>query len=164
MRLKLNPKATVIVAMLYQARHKNKRRDSLIWNDVSCMSKVTLPQDTKPRKAVALMRERLIELIRTFCKREDVLLFNRKVLDKFADYLFEDGWIRPTCKVGDVVYVVDKGLDVWWKGEVSSVGYVDLNNIQIGVIYDDGEVAICDADIVFLTKEEAEAALKGGAE
>lgn len=112
------------------------------------------------------MRERLIELVEKARKTAIAKGANSDIERNmlFADFLLENGVIVPPCKVGDTVYVVDKGLDVWWKGEVSSVGYVDLNNIQIGVIYDDGEVAICDADIVFLTKEEAEAALKGGEE
>ena len=105
-------------------------------------------------------RERLIELLEKafefhiddpYCIPDE---------GEFADYLLANGVIVPPCKVGDKVYVVDKRLGVWWKGEVSSVGYVDQNNIEICVIYDYGEVAICDADTVFLTKEEAEEKLK----
>ena len=111
------------------------------------------------------MRDRLIELLKSI--PHGIATFgdvteNLYIENVMAEHLLENGVIVPPCKVGDTVYVVDKRLDVWWKGEVSSVGYVDQNNIQIGVIYDEGEVAICDADTVFLTKEEAEEALKGG--
>lgn len=67
------------------------------------------------------MRERLIELIHTFCKKENVLLFNKEILNKFADYLFADGWMRPPCKVGDTVYVNPK---TW--GGISFIHYDNL--------------------------------------
>ena len=41
-----------------------------------------------------MSKERLVELIDTFCKKENVLKFNKEILDKFADYLFADRWTR----------------------------------------------------------------------
>lgn len=108
------------------------------------------------------MRDRLIELIRTFCKREDVLLFNRKVLDKFADYLFEDGWIRLPCKVGDTFY----GLNETEYDDYEVLGFKwgkrrgDNENVLILLTVYDMEFVW--GEEAFLTKEEAEQALGGG--
>jgi len=120
------------------------------------------------------MRDRLIELIHTFCKKENVLLFNKEILNKFADYLFADGWMRPPCKVGDIVYYVSKhpiNLSVRENtiyeahiARIVTTRYGTTLVIQIHNSY--GCTEIPDAEdfgkTVFLTKEEAEQALKGG--
>ena len=117
------------------------------------------------------MRERLIDLIGTFCKRENVLLFNRKVLDKFADYLFADGWIRPPCRAGDKVYIIRNGRvnEVWVRHTnwTEVLGMVDT--FTFTVFYKSSPTSFTEtlkfgkSEIginVFLTKEEAEAVLR----
>ena len=108
------------------------------------------------------MRERLIELIRTFCKREGVLLFNRKVLDKFADYLFEDGWIRLPCKVGDKIYFTynEKVFNL----TVEKIVIKDEGMFLVDKEFNDWYSIKKLGKTLYLTQEEAEAALKGGAE
>ncbi len=49
------------------------------------------------------MKERLIEKIDTFCKKELGTNFNKDILENFADYLLDNGVIVPPCKVGDMV-------------------------------------------------------------
>lgn len=87
-----------------------------------------------------------------------------------ADHILADGWIRPPCKVGDIAcfLIEDKVIgkkyispepitDVCNKGFYTS-GHADSDeNGDLWLWSDVGR-------IVFLSKEEAEEALKGGAE
>ena len=116
-----------------------------------------------------MSKERLVELIDTFCKKENVLKFNKEILDKFADYLFADGWIRPPCKVGDKVYFIARNSG-------KPIGCIDEIKITHIIKTKDGysakgktngsdEFYIPDFEIdnysFFRTREEAEAKLKG---
>ena len=108
-------------------------------------------------------RERLIELLMQgdiaaakqgvfnccMCKREAEIL---------ADYLLENGVIVPPCKVGDIVYIFERGSYIipicgqgkpHWeiKIEKCSFKYWLLDNHKFGVN-------------MFFTREEAEKALK----
>lgn len=112
------------------------------------------------------MRERLIELIRTFCKREDVLLFNRKVLDKFADYLFADGWIRPPVWVGNIVWFYvphkDKPFELR-KGRVSRVEYTLSVKPLLTIRYNDNTLDFAReywGNRAFATESEARTAME----
>ena len=59
------------------------------------------------------MRDRLIELIAK-------VQYMGGLEGKLADHILADGWIRPPCKVGDMVYrVVTMGTGVTFK----KVGY-----------------------------------------
>ena len=107
------------------------------------------------------MRDRLIELLK---KQPPFNALNDVCINKFADYLIENGVIVPPCKVGRTVYAIDKRSGLWWKGTAISFYYVNPSDMQIAVAFEDGEVAIYDTDCVFLTREEAEQALKGGVE
>ena len=75
----------------------------------------------------------------------------------FADYLLENGVIVPPCKVGDTVYETD-GVRIY-ESTIDEVTYYTNNVIYYtsGVAFD--ETAI--GHSVFLTREEAERALKG---
>ena len=120
------------------------------------------------------MRDRLIELLNNFkyeclmsCK--DGFITKKEscddcVIDQLADHILANGVIVPPCKVGDTVYAVDKRSRLWWKGKVIVISCSDKNSVQIAVGFEDGEVAVYEADCVFPTREEAEQALKGGAE
>lgn len=107
------------------------------------------------------MRDRLIELIRIASHE----LTSRCVgdcgdcADKIADHILADGWIRPPCKVGDMVYVKYYGEIVnayVTEFEVNSKGLI------VKVYIDPDTDREYDAEDVFLTKEEAEQSLKGG--
>ena len=129
------------------------------------------------------MRERLIELIRgarTTTKGANCDL-EREGL--FADYLLANGVIVPPCKVGDTVYEA-KGNGKIVKGIVESI-HQNLVGSEAGRwivtswfdnYYADSKIAgfECGTHLysafddfgktVFLTREEAEQALKGGDE
>lgn len=113
------------------------------------------------------MRDRLIELLR-------VPIYPKEGADPaevVADYLLDSGVIMPPCKVGDTVYVIvqDSGI---WEFEVRAAQMTVGVNGQ-GTDWMKWCFVCKDAiqfkgdDIgksVFLTREEAEQALKGGAE
>lgn len=109
-------------------------------------------------------RERLVELIGNisiggipFRAR-----FYKSAIEKIADQLLESGAIVPTVKVGQTVYHLGYSFKV-----------EEIEILQNEIFYrcgntgTDDYMAFCESDIgktVFLTKEEAEKALKGGAE
>ena len=102
-----------------------------------------------------MMRDRLIELLKNTPRN------TRAFYDQYADYLLTNGVIVPPCKVGDMVFVKYYGeivnayvteFEINSKGIVAKV-YIDPDT--------DREY---DAEDIFLAKEEAEQALKGGVE
>lgn len=115
------------------------------------------------------MRERLIELL-TDAEREHL---NYEMANKFcpfdeykchsefiADHLLENGVVVLLCKIGDTVYQTD-GIRIY-ELEVFDVSihrnkpYYETESID----FDDDAIGTS----IFLTREEAERALKGGAE
>ena len=114
-------------------------------------------------------RERLIELQRKAFREWKNSTIDTFPLEFITDYLLANGVIVPPCKVGDTVYIIDSDeygdypyvLDV----KVSAVGR------EIGGIWatmdlplgmkQSGYIGATDfGKTVFLTKEEAEQALK----
>lgn len=116
------------------------------------------------------MRDRLIELIDDFIHTKDVKWWYSEELDEqLADYLLENGVIVPPCHVGDTVYQICFGKlseqKIIKKSKVTAIKIT--NKFTITLDYTDN---LCDADIGYWffvgenAKEEAEKALKGGAE
>lgn len=121
------------------------------------------------------MRERLIELIR---ESHCVDTWNHYTdnfkepnpIEELADYLLANGVIFPLCKVGDNVYFLDESVTA----EDFGKKYIDWGKVSRLLISKYGKMCYLDTGRmfsldsfnknVFLTKEEAEAALKGGAE
>ena len=118
------------------------------------------------------MRDRLVELIvnadtydsyecKLCTKDEDAC--NCCYAEKLADYLLANGVIVPKVKVGQTIYRCDFILH-----KVADWSIVRIVVCEEGILYcDDSFNAFIDEEIgmaVFLTKEEAERALKGGAE
>lgn len=68
---------------------------------------------------------------------------------KLADYLLEHGVVVPQCKVGDTVYQID--AERVFKSKVKAFVYVTEN-----IAFDERAIG----KTVFLTREEAEKALK----
>lgn len=105
------------------------------------------------------MKERLIELMQDWGNENtDSFPF-----ESVADYLLANGVIVPPCNVGDTVYrrMVYNGKLVSWK-----IVKMEVYEDEMGFA-DDSDNWIAFEDIgkkVFLTREEAEQALKGGAE
>lgn len=127
------------------------------------------------------MKERLIELLNKHCVlRQDVLdCTNGKIEDCaecLADYLLENGIFVPPCKTGDTVYAIcDNKVYEAIAEQVTVVNHISGNKIikikaEFDVedwFYNDGrktKYGIYEyyQDNVFLTREEAEQALKGG--
>lgn len=111
------------------------------------------------------MRDRLIELIND-CRSMDG--YGMDLVEKQADYLLANGVIVPPCKVGETVYkIMDiesvhrRILEV----EVLSIRIEDKMKFFVKTVknylYRYAEYPIDDfGKTVFLTKEEAEKALK----
>lgn len=114
------------------------------------------------------MKDRLIELICNCpSKIMGANMFLEKISADLADYLLANGVLVPPCKVGDVVYLLidwgyEKEIEEKEVGAISIQGtndfskelWEDFRGGLIGTFADFGKT-------VFLTREEAEAALKG---
>lgn len=118
------------------------------------------------------MRERFIELCENLilsCKSSLCVDCEHNNIDyphcmgvHFADHLLANGVIVPPCKVGDTIYALQKERS----------GHFEGNKY---VVDDEGEWEVCEKEFnlslldavgewIFLTREEAEQALKGGSE
>jgi hypothetical protein len=116
------------------------------------------------------MRDRLIELIGNKPFTSEYENYNSvEWAEHCADYLLENGVIVPPCKVGDVVYVVDYTRlgNMIFECTIEEIShfthgtYYYLNwGLHIPRFKACQENSI--GKTVFLTKEEAEQALKGG--
>lgn len=116
-------------------------------------------------------RERLVELMTKAENAELSLLeFEKKIL---ADYFLENSVIVPYLKLGDKVWIIDRCYGYKTKSyEVSYIKHIKDYNGQLcyysaipfgkpisSIDFDDRDIG----KTVFLTKEEAEKSLKGGA-
>ena len=105
-------------------------------------------------------RERLIELMQ---KCDIVQIPTSKFIEGFADYLLEHGVIVLPCKVGDIVYVPYKDSQTIEEKRVKSISHV-INEFENSMEFNcKHNYAFLYTDInreVFLTREEAEKALK----
>lgn len=101
-------------------------------------------------------REKLIELMTTQFREliNDGDWTLGEMIPNIADYLLKNGVIVPPVKIGDTVYQTD------------TAGRIYASTVK-NIIYDTSSITFDERAIgttVFLTKEEAEKALKGGAE
>lgn len=117
-------------------------------------------------------RERLVELL------DIIIQPGQKTLGDIADYLLANGVIVPPCLVGDTVWINNKYGTI--KSKVSNITLIEDNKFLVKLHYDVrycydnhietlGYVGYTEENFefgktVFLTKEEAEQALKGGGE
>ena len=106
------------------------------------------------------MRDRLIELIRKASSKIYSELLEKEgghekeidVAEYVADHLLASGVIVPPCKVGTRVYRLVPDLSVMWP---DPTGYkIVWDTFRLSDIYSFGKT-------VFLTREDAEKALKG---
>lgn len=105
------------------------------------------------------MRDRLISLIKdSLFKHIDK---SCNLAENIADDLLENGVVVPPCKVGDVVYRIYTRA---WIGE-DVVREVVVSENGVFYVDDKGRMTSCNkfGKTVFLTREDAEAKLKGGA-
>ena len=121
------------------------------------------------------MRDRLIELIsKKQCRNSEcakscsdcasIAIFDEDV-EILADHILADGWIRPPCKVGDIVYAVSNNkvyktrvFSMVAETEDKKWVYILKCNIFDGISM---FRKFLFGKTVFLTREEAEQALKG---
>ena len=117
------------------------------------------------------MRDRLIELLcsaplgcRTFEQQ-----YYKSTITKIADFLLANGIIVPPCKVGDTAYVVDYTRlgNMIFECEIEEISHFSYGTyyyLNWGLHIP--RFKACQEDsfgkTVFLTREEAEQALKGG--
>lgn len=115
-------------------------------------------------------RERLIELMLSkscrnvecpdvqCSKCENIAIFEGDT-EKIADHLLANGVIVPPCKAGDTIWRCGRDKVHEWQ-----IALIEVYADEIGFV-DDSDNYFTEDDIgktVFLTKEEAEQALKGG--
>ena len=117
------------------------------------------------------MRERLIELIcqatNDECGKHCNLTDYCSKCKNVSDYLLENGVIAPPCKIGTVVYVVrsktSNGKNLYMREE--RIDHYRVFDGMTFMCFERGEMSVADymwKESVFLTKKEAEKALKGG--
>lgn len=114
------------------------------------------------------MRDRLIELIDECRSIEGVSM---ELVEKQADYLLANGVIVPPCKVGDTVYYINTlyfsplERNKVYRAEVTRIVITKRGvSFVAKVRYKGGVIEITEdgfGENVFLTREEAEQALKG---
>ena len=123
------------------------------------------------------MRDRLIELIkkaddeyRDICDRcdKDGYKSYPQYEEFVAGRILANGVIAPPCKVGDIVYMVTPGGRIHEKKVLGSASVVGLNlrdetcmkhsfTCESALVFNEDDIG----KTVFLTREEAEQALKG---
>ena len=115
-------------------------------------------------------RERLVELLRkdNCCIDYDCnkCLSNTHCYPKtVADCILADGWIRPPCKVGDVVWLIGN-MKLYTKEVCCSRKVTSIQQLRTGewiMHFKDGCFnADCIGVHVFYSQKEAEKALRGG--
>ena len=116
-------------------------------------------------------RQRLVELVDNFCKKELGTQFYKSVLEKLADHLLDNGIVVPPVKVGQTVFVISRYYVGDWEiyqCEVDAITIYDKNTF-ISCIAKDVRFGKLNFGLnisefgktVFLTREEAEKMLKG---
>jgi hypothetical protein len=109
------------------------------------------------------MKEKITEILKAYTKKNNISA-SSVVLEEYAEELVRQGVIVPPCKVGDIVFTIFEGdieaLKVTYtKTEESSefvYRYYDAKNKFLNMPFSDRSIG----KTVFLTKEEAEQALK----
>ena len=95
-------------------------------------------------------------------------LDNKEILDT-VDYLLENGVVVPPCKVGTRVYSIALGKVYEWDicsytVDLEGISFINLAFVEGNNLYSNTYSIEDIGKTVFLTREEAERALKGGAE
>ena len=114
------------------------------------------------------MRDKLIELIDNagIQINGNVTPYRDYGIENLADYILTNGVIVPPCKVGDKVYRISmKNSRMTKYIQETTISRIAIDNEGIWLFCACNPIARCVfGKTVFLTKEEAEQALKGGAE
>ena len=109
------------------------------------------------------MRNRLIELLKDvewrYLEISKMFPYEKSLTDFTVDYLLENGVIVPPCKVRDEVYFI-----CFDKIYPHKIKYFEINRWGRFACSSTQFPFECFGKTVFLTREEAEQALKGGVE
>lgn len=106
------------------------------------------------------MRDRLIELL-----AESAIKGDYTCIPGVADYLLANGVIVPPCKVGDMVYYIGGIHNSLVKSAIVDEIIMNSNGVSDLLVTSENNVTFENSiEIFYFTKEEAEQALKGGAE
>ena len=108
-------------------------------------------------------KQRITEILKAYTKKHNISA-SAVILEEYAEELLANGVIVPPCKVGDTVYRLAHNVDKteWKVADFWEVIKIEIYEDEIGII-DDSDNYFSNEDIgktVFLTKEEAEQALK----
>lgn len=124
------------------------------------------------RRVVNLMRDRLVDLINEakdeYLTIPSVNCCKTTFVYYLADRLLANGGILPLCKAGDIVYMVTPGGRIHEKKVLGSKSVVGSNlrdeiwvkhsfTCESALVFNEDDIG----ETVFLTREEAERALKG---
>lgn len=112
------------------------------------------------------MRDRLIELMDDFYYVIESI--TREDIENIADKIIADGWMRPPCKVGDIIYTIFEGkieaLNIIRATTEESTErfnrYYDAENKFLKMPFAECHIG----KTVFLTREQALAKMKEGGE
>lgn len=114
-------------------------------------------------------RERITEILKAYTKKHNIMA-SSVIFEEYADELVANGVILPPCKVGDKVYVIYPDPRYNWGNkelkilELKVHAFRYFNNKMTVEIRGNGNYITWDISCfganVFLTKEEAEQALK----
>ena len=115
-------------------------------------------------------KEKIAEILMAYTKKYGIMA-SRVILEEYAEELVEKGIVVPPCKVGDTVYRVmaDKRIKRPYKYKIIGFWYSadeTCNNLHLvryvnGVFESSMSVPFTEFNrILFLTKKEAEQALK----
>lgn len=108
-------------------------------------------------------KERITEILKAYTKKHNIVA-SVVILEEYAEELVRHGAILPPCKTGDTVYsiacneihpFVVVASKIQLVGEEASFEY-KAENVEYPMFFDDSNIG----KTVFLTKEEAEQALK----
>ena len=109
------------------------------------------------------MRDKLIELLDEFYYT--IASITRDDIENITRHLLENGVIVPPCKVGDTVYYLKRNYHTHMEKVTSGkVEGITITPNGICLYVDTHANKLPYGKRVFLTSEEAEQALKGGAE
>ena len=111
-----------------------------------------------------MMKARLIELLNVAVGDSNLMDSEVKII---ADYLLSNGVIVPPCKVGTKVFLSRSLMNDVIEGEVTSIKKTEFSEgYTVVFLIDDNRYSDVPfsayGKTVFLTKKEAEQALKGG--
>ena len=107
-------------------------------------------------------KERLVETMKNSLHRYIGEYYT--LAENLADDILADGWIRPPCKVGQILYVI--GLGIIHESKVKEYKYCSNSNNDVHwhIVFEE-RFTISEAHIgkiAFYAREEAEKALRGG--